>query len=85
MPVSSTEECDTDASRDGIRSGQNSLDHLSPLTGEALLHAMVEVGQLGVVQAHQVQHRGVQIGDVEIFHAVSLARSSAIRRKQIDH
>ena len=40
------------------------LHHVAAHAGQPRVHAGVEIRQLGVVEAHQVQDRGVQVGDV---------------------
>src|SRR5262245_16268972 len=48
---------------------QNSLDHFTPGVGEALIPAGAVIGELHIVQAHQVHHRRVYIAHaVYVFH-----------------
>ena len=47
-----------------ICSRQYLLDDLAADSGQAVIEALVEVGQSRVVQAHQVENRGVEVGDM---------------------
>src|SRR5262249_20176031 len=46
-------------------SRQNLLDHRAVHIGQAEVSAVVAIGELLVVQAHQVQDRGVQVVDAD--------------------
>ena len=45
--------------------GENLLDNIAGDVGQAKAAAVVEVGQPLVVDAQQVQHRGVQVVDAD--------------------
>ena len=49
-----------------ICSRQQPLDDLAVHVGQAEVAALEAVGQLGVVEAQQVQDRGVQVVDVDL-------------------
>src|SRR5437016_4888857 len=46
------------------KSRHHLLHHLTTHAGETLVEALVEVGQFSVIQAHEVEDGGVEIGDV---------------------
>src|SRR5262245_6194043 len=46
-------------------SGQNRLDHVAVDVGQTVIAATVTVGQFLVVQAQQMQNRGVQVMNVD--------------------
>src|SRR5689334_13616903 len=47
--------------------GERFTDNLPAHAGEPLIQALVEVSQLRMIQAHQVQNGGVEIGHVTRF------------------
>ena len=49
-----------------VRSGQQFFHDLPMDVGEAEVAALEAVGQLGVVEAEQVQERGVQVVDMDL-------------------
>src|SRR5262245_15537054 len=46
------------------RSRQNVLDDLATNAGESIIEALVEVRQPRMIQAHQVQNRGMKVRDM---------------------
>ena len=52
--------------REKGESGQDVPDHVAVNVGQAVVAAAVAVGQLLVVEAHQVQDRRVQVVDVDL-------------------
>src|SRR4051794_20308323 len=61
-------------------SGEDALDDLAVHVGEAEVAARVAVGEPGVVQAHQVEDRGVEVVDMHgVFgHAVAQLVGAAV-------
>ncbi len=54
----------TNPDRNSLGSRQYLLDDLATDSGQTVIEALVEVGQSRVVQAHQVEDGGVEVGDM---------------------
>ena len=63
-----------------LRSGEDRLDHFPGHVGQAEVAAVVAVGQLLVVEAQQVQDRGVQVVDADAVDRRPCSRSRRSRR-----